>query len=172
MASPEHIGSWAGTIADVVTVTIEVGGTPGQYTAQYHAQAIGFGDEGDMSLTFSGGKADATGNLTFDKNQSSELTLGPVSAGQMRAELTTKLSAEIAEQAGQETVTQACDVSRLLSGSEPRDRQHLPGRVPPRFLQISQLFRNSGILVRLSQRTNPCKSAQCPRSSVDRAQVS
>ena len=120
VASPEHIGSWAGTIADVVTVTIEVGGTPGQYTAQYHAQAIGLGDEGDMSLTFSGGKADATGNLSFDKNKSSELTLGPVSAGQMRAELTTKLSPEIAEQAGQETVTQTCDVSRLLSVSEPR----------------------------------------------------
>jgi hypothetical protein len=119
VASPEHLGSWAGTIADVVTVTIEVGGTPGQYTAQYHAQAIGFGDEADLSITFSGGKADATGSLTFDKNQSSELTLGPVSAGQMRAELTTKLSAEIAEQAGQETVTQACEVSRLLSVSEP-----------------------------------------------------
>ena len=40
------------------------------------------------------------------------------------------------------------------------------------FLQIQQLLSDSGILVRPPQRDKPCKSVHCPRSSVDRAQVS
>ena len=54
-----------------------------------------------------------------------------------------------------------------ITGARPTSA----GAAQARCLQTSQLFRNSGILVRLSQRKNPCKSSQCPRSSADRARA-
>jgi hypothetical protein len=113
--SPEHLGSWAGTIGGAVTVTVEVGGTPGHYTAQYGGQAIGYGEEGSLSLAFSDGKADAKGNIAFDKSDArypATLTLGPVSGGRMRSTLTMELSPAVAEQAGQKTQSETCDLSR------------------------------------------------------------
>jgi hypothetical protein len=86
IASPEHLGSWAGSGAGGLQVEITVAGEPGNYTAEcaYTMQSMP-----DINVTFSGGKVDELGNVTFDNQDGSaakvRLTLGPVSGDGMTA---------------------------------------------------------------------------------------
>ena len=69
-------------------MTIEVAGVPGQYTAQYSSDATSiFGEDGYLSLTFSGGYDHGAAGMAFDKSGGSQLTLGPVFGDQMIAYL-------------------------------------------------------------------------------------
>jgi hypothetical protein len=83
-ASPEHLGTWLLLRSYGQSLTIDVAGTPGHYTAQITVQMPG----ATTRFSYSGGKADARGNVTFDQPAGSQLTLGPVSGNQMTAHWT------------------------------------------------------------------------------------
>jgi hypothetical protein len=85
-ASPEHLGTWQVIRIYGEGITIDVAGKPGHYTAQITVES----PRGTTLFSYSGGKADERGNVTFDQSAGSQLTLGPVSGNQMTAHWTVK----------------------------------------------------------------------------------
>ena len=85
-ASPEHLGTWLLLRSYGQSLTIDVAGTPGHYTAQITVQS----PSATTRFSYSCGKADERGNVTFDQSAGSQLTLGPVSGNQMTAHWTVK----------------------------------------------------------------------------------
>jgi hypothetical protein len=83
-ASPEHIGTWQGSTG-AIDVKIVVAGEPGHYTADYDSTSPDLGTL--PTIHFSGGYADAAGNVTFRKDSviNWALTLGPVTGDSMTA---------------------------------------------------------------------------------------
>ena len=86
ISSPEHLGTWLLLRSYGQSLTIDVAGTPGHYTAQITVQI----SLETTRFSFSCGKADEQGNVTFDQSAGSQLTLGPVSGNQMTAHWTVK----------------------------------------------------------------------------------
>jgi hypothetical protein len=85
-ASPEHLGSWLALRDYGEGITVDVAGTPGHYTAQITVESL----RATTRFSYSGGKADERGNVTFDQSAGSQLTLGPFSGSQMTAHWTVK----------------------------------------------------------------------------------
>jgi hypothetical protein len=83
-ASPEHLGTWQALRNYGAGITVDVAGTPGHYTAQITVQI----SLETTRFSYTGGKADERGNVTFDQSAGSQLTLGPVSGNQMTAHWT------------------------------------------------------------------------------------
>lgn len=85
--SDERLGTWHGSLGRL-PVTVEVSGTPGDYTVHYMC-SVTLGP--DIDETFSGGATDELGNVRFDSSSSSsgilKLKLGPVSGDTMTARI-------------------------------------------------------------------------------------
>jgi hypothetical protein len=82
LSSPGHIGKWGGESGKVLAV-ITVAGEPGHYTAG--CQYLMYDTGALTKVTFSGGKVDALGNVTFDDQGDQRLTLGSVGDGVLTA---------------------------------------------------------------------------------------